>query len=308
MSTPTLPQSPPKPRVSPWLLLGRVSNLPTVWSNTLVGIALASTAQAASGVAGTPPTNLQLLGLVVALSLLYVGGMYLNDAFDREFDAKHRPERPIPAGVVSARSVFAIGFGMLAAGIAISGATGFLRTGTPAAGIAACALAVLIVIYNLHHKGNPLSPLLMGLCRVLVYVTAALATFSAYSPALAIASLALLGYLIGLTFIAKHDTGGSIVRFWPLLPLGFPVVLGLAAPGLAPKALALVVLVHTALTLRLVLSPARRNVPKAVGQLIAGISLVDAIAIAATGLPDLALLAIAAFSLTRIFQRVVPGT
>jgi hypothetical protein len=143
---------------------------------------------------------------------------------------------------------------------------------------------------------------------VFVYVTAALATFNAYSPALALASVALLGYLIGLTYIAKHETGGSIVRFWPLLPLAFPVLYGLAAEGLAPKALALVVLVHTALTLRYVLSPAQRNVPKAVGQLIAGISLVDAVAIAATGLPELALLAIATFSLTRIFQRVVPGT
>jgi hypothetical protein len=308
MSTPTLPQSPAKPRVSPWLLLGRVSNLPTVWSNALTGIALASTAQASSSVSSTPPTTAHVLGLAVALSLLYVGGMYLNDAFDREFDAKHRPERPIPAGAVSARAVFGIGFGMLAVGVVISGITGMLRTGTWAAGVASCALALLIVIYNLHHKGNPLSPVLMGLCRVAVYATAALATFAAYSNGLLLASLALLGYLIGLTFIAKHETGGSIVRFWPLVPLIFPVVLGFVAEGLAPKALALVVLLHTALTLRLVLSPAHRNVPKAVGQLIAGISLVDAIAIAATGLPELALLAIAAFSLTRIFQRVVPGT
>lgn len=307
MSTPR-PQQLSRPRVSPWLLLGRVSNLPTVWSNTLVGIALASTAQAASGVANAPPSPVHILSLALALSLLYVGGMYLNDAFDRAFDAVHRPERPIPSGAVSARAVFSIGFGMLAAGIALSGWSGFTRTGTFGAALAAIALAAVVVLYNLHHKGNPLSPVLMGLCRVLVYVTAALATFAAYSPALAIASLAVLGYLIGLTFIAKHETGGSIVRFWPLVPLVLPVLHGLSAPGLAPKALALLVLVHTALTLRLVLSPAHRNVPKAVSQLIAGISLVDAIAIAATGLPELSLLAIAAFSLTRIFQRVVPGT
>jgi 4-hydroxybenzoate polyprenyltransferase len=246
--------------------------------------------------------------LALALSLLYVGGMYLNDAFDRGFDALHRPERPIPSGTVSTHAVFSLGFGMLGAGIALSGYAGFARTNSFAAAISAAALAIVIVIYNLHHKGNPLSPVLMGLCRVLVYVTAALATFAAYSPALAIASIALLGYLIGLTFIAKHETGGSIVRFWPLLPLIFPVLHGVLGPGLAPKALALVVLVHTALTLRFVLSAAQRNVPKAVSQLIAGIALVDAIAIAATGLPELSLLAIAAFSLTRIFQRVVPGT
>ena len=36
-------------------------------------------------------------------------------------------------------------------------------------------LGAAIVLYNRRHKGNPLSPVLMGLCRVLVYVTAGLA-------------------------------------------------------------------------------------------------------------------------------------
>jgi 4-hydroxybenzoate polyprenyltransferase len=306
------PSAPPpkkeKPRVSPWLLLGRVSNLPTVWSNTLAGIALATAAQASSGVAMTAPGAAHVLSLALSLSLLYVGGMYLNDAFDRAFDAVHRPERPIPSGVVSARAVLTLGFAMLGLGIAIAGAAGFARTQSPAAGIAATALAGVVVLYDLRHKGNPLSPVLMGMCRALVYATAALATYSSFSPGLIIASIALLGYLIGLTYIAKHETGGSVVALWPLVPLALPVLHGALAPGLAPNALALALLAHTALNLRLVLLPAHRNVPKAVSQLIAGISLVDAIAIAATGFPELSLLAIAAFSLTRIFQRVVPGT
>lgn len=297
-----------RPRVSPWLLLGRVSNLPTVWSNTLAGIALAASAQAASGDNLDSLGTAHVLGLALALSLLYVGGMYLNDAFDREHDAAHRPERPIPSGAVSARAVLALGFGMLGAGIAIAGAAGFSRTQSPAAGLAATALAATIVVYDLRHKGNPLSPVLMGLCRALVYVTAALATYSTFTPALLVGALALLGYLIGLTYIAKHETGASIAHLWPLVPLALPVLHGALAPGLAPNVLALVLLAHTALNLRLVLVPAHRNVPKAVGQLIAGISLVDAIVIAATGMPELSLLAIAAFSLTRIFQRVVPGT
>ena len=37
------------------------------------------------------------------------------------------------------------------------------------------ALAGLIVLYDAHHKGTPLSPLIMGLCRVFVYLTAAFA-------------------------------------------------------------------------------------------------------------------------------------
>ena len=58
--------------LSVWLRLGRVSNLPTVWSNVLTGLALVGALQ----------PDASLLVLVLALSLFYVGGMYLNDAFD----------------------------------------------------------------------------------------------------------------------------------------------------------------------------------------------------------------------------------
>ena len=73
------------------LRLSRISNLPTVWSNVLVGALLA----------GGSLADRRLPLLMLALSLFYTGGMFLNDAFDRDFDAKHRPERPIPAGEVT---------------------------------------------------------------------------------------------------------------------------------------------------------------------------------------------------------------
>ncbi|HEY0550448.1 MAG TPA: UbiA family prenyltransferase, partial [Verrucomicrobiae bacterium] len=71
------------------LLLGRVSNLPTVWSNCLAGWLL--------GGGGEWPQFAVLCG---GATLLYVGGMFLNDAFDAEFDAQHRRERPIPSGAI----------------------------------------------------------------------------------------------------------------------------------------------------------------------------------------------------------------
>ena len=83
------------------LRLGRISNLPTVWTNVLVGGLLA----------GGSLSDPRLTLLMAAMSLFYIGGMFLNDAFDREFDAQHRPERPIPSGQVSARQVFSFGFG-----------------------------------------------------------------------------------------------------------------------------------------------------------------------------------------------------
>jgi 4-hydroxybenzoate polyprenyltransferase len=89
------------------LRLGRVSNVPTVWTNVAAGVALSSAAF---------PLGI-FAGIVVALSLFYIGGMYLNDAFDRRWDAQHRPERPIPAGHIRPWVVFTAGAVMMAVGI-----------------------------------------------------------------------------------------------------------------------------------------------------------------------------------------------
>jgi 4-hydroxybenzoate polyprenyltransferase len=146
-------------RWSDALTLGRVSNLPTIWTNTLAGVVLAG------GTVG----DARLLPLLVAFSLCYVAGMFLNDAFDRDFDAKFRPERPIPSGRVTATAVFGAGFGMLAAGSGLLVWVGFGADGgtgwRPV--ISGATLAAAIVFYDVYHKQNPLSPLVMGLCRML---------------------------------------------------------------------------------------------------------------------------------------------
>ena len=152
-------------KLSVALRLGRVSNLPTVWSNVMTGMALA----------GVAAIDCRLAILVLSLSLFYVGGMFLNDAFDHSFDAKARPERPIPSGQVSAAQVHAFGFGMMAIGLALLAWLGYgyepFTQWRPV--LSGLALAAAIVFYNWHHKNNPLSPFVMGLCRMLVYLTAA---------------------------------------------------------------------------------------------------------------------------------------
>ena len=90
--------------------LGRISNLPTVWSNVLAGLVLV----------GAPIFTTTPLVLTLAATLFYVGGMFLNDAYDAEVDAKERAERPIPAGEVERATVFAWGHGMLAAGLGLT--------------------------------------------------------------------------------------------------------------------------------------------------------------------------------------------
>ena len=284
------------------LRLGRVSNLPTVWTNTLAGIVLA-------GGAVLDPRTLPLL---VALSLFYVAGMYLNDAYDVEIDARERPERPIPSGQVSAETVFAAGFGMMAAGLGVLLWTGYGVPGGTGLGPAfgGLGLGAAIVLYNRRHKDNPASPVLMGLCRVLVYVTAGLAVTDALPAPLWTGAVLLLCYLIGLTYVAKQETLGEVRNLWPLLFLAAPVVYALWAAQSGAQSIVLALLLAAWIGLALWFLRRRQpgDVPRAVVSLIAGIALLDAVLIAAAGAAAVAWLAVAGFALTLLLQRYVPGT
>ena len=223
-------------RLRVYLRLGRVSNLPTVWSNVLAGAVLA----------GVRPTLAQALGLGLANSLAYVGGMFLNDAFDRHVDARERAERPIPQGLIAPSEVSLVGFGLLAVSLLLLSAFGRALGG-------GVALTIAIVVYDLWHKGNPLSPVLMAVCRMLVYVTAALGTSGRVPVAVLAGALVLGAYVMALSWWSKR--GGARV-----------------------------------------------------GELIAGISLVDGAAIVLAGAPLYALGAAAAFVTTLRLQRLVRGT
>ena len=286
------------------LRLGRVSNLPTVWTNVLAGVVLSQAAFTLGGV----------VLLIVALSLFYVAGMYFNDAFDAEYDAKTRPTRPIPSGAVTRRAVFIAGGGMLALAFVLLAWAGFdapLGQGPRLGGLlAAVALAGAIVVYDAWHKGNPISPVVMGLCRLLVYVTAALTLTNAPAAGVYVASLVALAYLIGLTYAAKQEDLKKVGSLWPLIFLAAPLVYGVPVAlrggvGLvAYVALAAVI----AYALWLMTRPGPKAIGKVVGLLIAGICLLDALFIAGAGQTLWAALAILGFGATLAAQRFIPGT
>ncbi|MGI9521659.1 MAG: UbiA family prenyltransferase [Hyphomicrobiaceae bacterium] len=283
------------------LKLGRVSNLPTVWSNVL----------AAGTLAGASLGDWRTGVLILAMSLFYVGGMYLNDAFDAEIDAEQRPERPIPSGQISRNVVFGLGFGMLAAG-AILVIFVAIRPGNSWLGpsLSAITLASMIVFYNWHHKANPLSPVIMGLCRVLVYTTTALC-FTAVPPTtLWLGALLLLFYLIGLTYVAKQENFGRVENLWPLALLSAPLLYGATHIGADPIATVLLVALAgwIGVALWLIRRRGKGDIPRAVVSLIAGISLLDALLIATTGEAMTAAIAVGCFALTLFLQRYVSGT
>ena len=259
---------------------------------------------AATILAGGDPLSSSAGSALLAMTLFYVGGMYLNDAFDREIDRRERPGRPIPAGLVSAGTGLASGLAMLAAGIVVMA----LRGAAPA--LMGLVLAAAIVAYDLRHKGNPVSPVLMGVCRMLVYTGTATMVAGRVSGPVFAAGVAVLAHTAGLTYAAKQESLDRIGRLWPLAVLAAPLVLAAAdlAAGPVPAVSWAALLAADALAIELL---RRRTlpgaVPRAVGALIAALSLVDAVLVAPLA-PVAAAFCWAGYGLTRVFQRFIPGT
>ena len=252
---------------------------------------------------GTTVAAGPVLAAAAILSLFYVGGMWLNDAFDAEIDAAERSTRPIPSGEIGRGTVFAVGSALLGAGV-VSG----FAFGTPT-GAAALALAGAVLLYDWVHKRSVLSPVIMGITRFFCYVFAALALGALPWPVL-VGALGLFAYVVGLTYAAKQEAYDRLDRAWPLAVLALPLVIAVifaSGSGLGLVVCAGLAAVMAA-ALRLLFRRAKGDVPKAVVTLIAGITLYDAALLAAAGPPLLSLAAVAAFGLTLLLQRVVPGT
>ena len=281
-----------------WLRLGRVSNLPTVWTNALAGMVLA----------GAPLSLPTFLLVALAFSLFYEGGMYLNDAFDRKIDAVQRPERPIPSGAVTAGTVYAIGYGLLLAGLAVLLVVGGRERHLEALASGAGARGGDRPLRRMA-QGQSAQPRdhgdgagtgvrgsrrggdgqgagggddgRRGAARLShrpdLYGEAGVAGAREELVAAGLPGGALCG----------RSAGGGGVGVGAVLYLGFVASVAYAVSLLVRKP---------------------RRVPLAVVSLIAGISLLDGVLIAMVGATDVALLAVGGFLLTLALQRVVPGT
>jgi len=281
--------------VATLLRLGRVSNLPTVWTNVLAGAVLS----------GGDWRNWRLGLVLVAMSSFYVGGMYLNDYFDRAIDGRERPERPIPSGQISAGAVAATGFCLVGAGAVATAAMG------PAAAAMAALLAISIVAYDLHHKANPFAPVVMGACRALVYGATAAVLSGGVTIFVAVAAVAIAAFVAGLTYAARQESLDKIGNLWPLALLVAPMLVAIGVFRQGPGAMAVYLLLAVwiaAAVYLLARRPVAGSVSRAVGWLIAGISLCDAAILASTGAIMPALAAIGGFVLTLVAQKYVPGT
>lgn len=302
--------------MKPWLHLARISNLPTVWTNVTAAWLLS----------GGGLEDARLYWLILAGSLLYTGGMILNDAADVKFDRKHRPERPIPSGLVSAKAAWSVGVGMLLIGAWLAIGKGWAHP------LFIAGLLVCIVFYDLYHKPWAGSVFVMGACRTMLVCMAGSARLASlvfeetgwlicspfrlefdslkYLPRLVVIHALAVGiYTVALSMAARSG-GRSTVRFllWvPLLSLLSGKAVEMTFDSAKPLALFVVLAAFALLVVSAQVRLRNGRIDAAVGLLLAGFVIADALAICTTS-PVLALFLVAAAPLLRFWQRWVAAT
>ncbi len=287
--------------LSALLETGRVSNLPTVWSNLFLGYSIAGFCGIGS-----------LMLLCLAGSLLYVGGCFLGDARDLSFDAQHRPSRPIPSGVLSEIGVWVSGAAML-----LLGALGFLflSTDTISFFYGAFPLFLVILCYALFHKVSPAIGLpLIGCCRGLLLWSAYLcfSTSPTHSPLyIALCCVGLTLYTVCFASVARLESSDKKISFGSFLKI---IMLGCAAVPLAlpweSDSNLLILLVALLLYIAWLLLAFRKlskNKGAYVSGCLSGFALLDCVYVSGFGLSP-ALICLALFFLAHILQKVSPAT
>jgi hypothetical protein len=246
-----------------------------------------------------------LAWICVGTSLLYVAGMFLNDAFDANFDRQHRSNRPIPSGAITLKEVWLWGALLMLAGIA---SLAWISLTTM---LIAIALTIAILVYDAFHKLIAIAPVVMGLCRCLVYVVAASVAVNGVTGLATWSGCALALYVIGLSFIARKEALWSPVALWPAILLIAPIALAFLADDteIRTRAALLAVLLGIWIIgcVRLTFWRAQPQVGKTVARLLAGIVLVDLLAAPDVVLPWILLFPIW-FLFALLLQKMVPAT
>jgi len=278
------------------LVLGRMSNLPTVWSNLMLGWLMGQ----------TEPSFEVLAWLCLGGSLIYTGGMYLNDAFDVRFDRSFRPERPIPSGAISLGWVRFLGWFQLIAGSVI------LSVGSQVGLGWILALNASVIAYNAFHKRMVFSPVMMAACRFFLLMAAYSAeSGQAWRGAALWPSFALGSYIVGLTYVAKRESTGGVIAWWPCLFLYFPILMAgfmhqsnhwltLCLPATA-------FLLWSLWCLRHIFWGSKSHIGRTVSGLLAGMPMVDMLFLSSQH-PVWMLICAAWFLVALLFQRFVPAT
>lgn len=299
-----------------WLALGRVSNLPTVWTNMLAGLGLgeAMGAHRAESKLSYAEVVLNAWPLLLGVSVLYIGGMILNDVCDVAVDRRERPQRPLPSGRVSRSAALSVTIAMGLVGLTLVGMRGL------EAAMLGVGLVGVIALYDILHKWTGWSVVLMGWCRGLVYLLAmawVLGTVNVGGAGFGVAII-MTAYTVCITIAARGEAcdeptwqraGRAVVGLMLLVPIGVLAVIQTIAGQWQWRlwiALAVVV-VWLARSLWLLTRRPPRIGPAVEGYL-AGFCLIDGLLLLKLGLPYAALTAAALFGATLLTHRWIKGT
>jgi len=190
--------------IKPYIDLCRISNLPTVWTNVLAAMVLA----------GAAFSGLHFLILALSMSLLYSGGMCLNDICDAESDKEKKSSRPIPSGQVLIKDAY-----MLTITLFLTGLVLLFLVPYRVAVIAGFFLLAVIVLYDLFHRSHPWSVVLMAACRLLVFVVAAFAVSGRIGQLVIIAGIAQFLYTFAISLVARYENKSKMPLNRPVIPL-----------------------------------------------------------------------------------------
>lgn len=232
-----IPVSSERASLRVWFDLARAGNFPSVASNVLAAMVLSAGVATVSGGAGFPPVATLLL-TIAASCLVYAGGATFNDVADAGFDARHRPERAIPRGLVTRAGAAWIAGLQMAVGLG-----GLIALG---AGVGwALGLAATILAYDWIHKRWIGSVILMAGCRVLLALAIASFPGGAFAPALLGWVAALFVYIVALSLIARWEykpgapaaklgkAVGRLLAFIPLIDAIALLLVGAWIPAMA---------------------------------------------------------------------------
>lgn len=309
-------QAAPSGAFGAWLRLMRLSNAPTAATGALVGAVVGARA-APGSLPAVQPTALCVAGV----TLVYLGGMVMNDFFDQPVDRIERPNRPIVSGRVRPNAALGLGMALLATGV-----TALVLAATAAIPWALLLLAC-VMAYNLLHRSAVAGPLLMAACRALVPVIAAIACGPTPQPdwtLLGMFALPLGGYTLAISLVARDEAAHrrrgtasltlpvamSLAALCSLAPLG-TVALRMISPLSVPGRVGYMACMAVAAWLLLrgvkrMVQPGR--VPAGVMSWIAGFAAIDAASLILLGAPSLAAAALGATALTVLLQRRVAGS
>ncbi|MHB1178970.1 MAG: UbiA-like protein EboC [Daejeonella sp.] len=183
-----------------YLRLMRPANVVTSVADVLAGIAI-------SGYFLNGSIHYQFVVLLCISTIgLYAGGIVFNDVFDADLDRIERPERAIPAGLISLREATALGCFLLSAGIVAAWWFSGLS------GIIAMFIAAAALVYNKFSKHHSfIGPLNMGLCRGLNLLLG-LSILSYSLNQWYLLGLLPLIYIFSITMISQGEVHGGNKR------------------------------------------------------------------------------------------------